>query len=354
MITHAEVERTEVAVGVDAHKDCHVAVAINMLGVVLGTGSFATTAAGHRELLDWVQTLGLAKRAGMEGTGSYEAGLPRAAGVEVVEVNRPNRAMRRRRGKSDVVDAEAAARSVLSGEAAVVPKNGDGPVGATRVLKIAEDSAVKARVQAVNRLRSVLVNAGTLVREPLEELPLPRLIVQCAPGDWKGLGPAEAAVVHTLGCFARRIQFLDAKISDVFKQRTSLIQQAAPDLLQLPGIGPDSAAALLIAAGGNPRPPQGGGVLRRALRHQSGRGISGKTSRRRLSRGGSRPANPALFRAVLSRLRWDPATQEYARRRTTEGLSKREIIRCLKRYLARTVYEILRSNLVMPTTPCNP
>ncbi|MGW8367000.1 IS110 family transposase [Streptomyces wedmorensis] len=357
MITHAEVEQTEVVVGVDTHKDCHVAVAISMLGVVLGTGSFAATAAGYQELLDWVQTLGLVKRAGVEGTGSYGAGLTRAlraTGVEVVEINRPNRAMRRRRGKSDAVDAEAAARSVLSGEAAVVPKNGDGPVEAIRVLKIAKDSAVKARVQAVNQLRSVLVNAGTLVREPLEDLPLPRLIVQCATGSWKGLEPVEAAVVHTLGCLARRIQFLDAEIKDVFKQMTSLIQQTAPDLLQLQGIGPDSAAALLIAAGDNPDRLRGEASFAALCGTSPVEASSGKTSRRRLNRGGNRQANAALFRAVLSRLRWDPATQEYARRRTTEGLSKREIIRCLKRYLARTVYKILRANLPIPAATCNP
>lgn len=132
----AEVEQTEIVIGVDTHKDCHVAVTISMLGLVLRTGSFAATAADYRELLDWVQTLGLVKRAGVEGTGSYGAGPTRAlraAGVEVVEVNPPKPAMRRRRGKSDVVDAEAAARSVFSGEAAVVPKNGDGPVEAIRV-----------------------------------------------------------------------------------------------------------------------------------------------------------------------------------------------------------------------------
>ncbi|MGI5255447.1 IS110 family transposase [Actinacidiphila glaucinigra] len=348
-----DADQAEVVVGVDTHKDCHVAVAISMLGVVLGTGSFPASAAGYEELLRWARTTGQVKRVGVEGTGSYGAGLTRAlrtAGVEVLEVNRPNRALRRRRGKTDAVDAEAAARAVLSGEAAVVPKNGDGPVEAIRVLKIAKDSANKARVQAVNQLRSVLVNASSRVREPLEHLSLPQLIVRCSAGSCTGLGPAETAVVHTLGRLARRVQYLDAEIKDALKQMTSLIQQMAPDLLQVQGIGPDSAAALLIAAGDNPERLRGEASFAALCGTSPVEASSGKTRRRRLSRGGNRQANAALFRAVLSRLRWDPTTQKYLQRRTAEGLSKREIIRCLKRYLARTVFKILRASLPLPNT----
>ncbi|MDX3078646.1 IS110 family transposase [Streptomyces sp. MI02-7b] len=348
-----DADQAEVVVGVDTHKDCHVAVAISMLGVVLGTGSFPVSAAGYQELLDWARATGQVKRAGVEGTGSYGAGLTRAlhaAGVEVLEINRPNRALRRRRGKTDAVDAEAAARAVLSGEAAVVPKNGDGPVEAIRVLKIAKDSASKARVQAVNQLRSVLVNASSRVREPLEHLSLPHLIVQCSTGSWTGLEPAELALTCTLGRLARRVQYLDAEIKDALKQITALIQQTAPDLLQVQGIGPDSAAALLIAAGDNPDRLRGEASFAALCGTSPVEASSGKTSRRRLSRGGNRQANAALFRAVLSRLRWDPTTQKYLQRRTAEGLSKREIIRCLKRYLARTVFKILRASFSQPNT----
>lgn len=162
-------DQTEIVIGVDTHKDCHVAVALSPLGVVLDSRTFPVTAAGYQELLDWSRNLGRVTRVGVEGTGSYGVGLTRAlraAGVLVIEVNRPNRAMRRRRGKSDAVDAEAAARAVLSGEATAAPKSGDGPIEAIRVLKIAKDSAVKARVQAVNQLKAVLVNAPARVREP--------------------------------------------------------------------------------------------------------------------------------------------------------------------------------------------
>ncbi|GJF33659.1 hypothetical protein KNE206_63590 [Kitasatospora sp. NE20-6] len=179
----------------------------------------------------------------------------------------------------------------------------------------------------MNQLRSVLISASPRVREPLEALPLPRLIVQCAAEGWSGLAPAEEAVVHTLGSLARRIQFLDAEIKDVLNRMTSMIQATAPELMQVQGIGPDSAAALLMAAGDNPDRLRGEASFAALCGTSPVEASSGKTNRRRLSRGGNRQTNAALFRAVLSRLRWDPATQEYMRRRTTEGLSKREIIR---------------------------
>ncbi|MFJ2008734.1 IS110 family RNA-guided transposase [Streptomyces chartreusis] len=347
-------DQTEIVFGVDTHKDCHVVVVLSMLGALLGSRSFATTAAGHRNLLAWVETLGRVNRAGVDGTGSYGAGLARslrAAGVQVVEVNRPNRAMRRRRGKSDTVDAEAAARAVLGGEATVVPKRGDGPVEAVRVLKIAKDSAVKARVQAINQLRAVLVNAEPAMREPLEKLALPQLVAHCAALHHDGPDPAEAAVADTLGRLSRRIQFLEAEIGDARRQMTVLVQRTAPDLLQVNGIGADSAAALVIAVGDNPERLRSEGSFAALCGTSPVEASSGKTRRRRLNRGGNRQANAALFRAVLSRMRWEPATQKYVQRRTADGLSKREIIRCLKRYLARTIYKILCPTCPQPTHP---
>ncbi|WP_326757606.1 transposase [Streptomyces phaeochromogenes] len=211
------VDRNEIVIGVDTHKDCHVAVALSALGAVLDSRSFPVTADGYQDLLDWSRNMGRVTRAGVEGTGSYGVGLTRAlqaAGVHVIEVNRPNRAMRRRRGKSDVVDAEAAARAVFSGEATATVKSGDGPIEAIRVLKIAKDSAVKARVQAVNQLKAVLVNAPAGVREPLDGLAVPQLLGWCTTLAQDGLGAAGSAVVHTLRRLARRVQYLDAEIKN--------------------------------------------------------------------------------------------------------------------------------------------
>ncbi len=293
-------------------------------------------------------------RAGVEGTGSYGAGLTRSlrmAGVRVVEVNRPNRAMRRRRGKSDAVDAEAAALAVLGGEAVTVPKDSDGPVEAIRVLKGTKDSTVKARVQAVNRLKNLLVNAPAHIREPLEGLSLARLVAQCKTLAPATIGTVAASVTQALARLARRIQYLDAEAKDTLQQMTALLHRTAPALLQISGIGPDSVASLLIAAGDNPQRLHSEAAFVALYGTSPVEASSGKTSRRRLNRGGNRQANAALFRTVLSRLRWDAATQAYMCRRTTEGLSKREIIRCLKRYLARTIYKIIRTALAQPATP---
>ncbi|MEV6107116.1 IS110 family transposase [Streptomyces sp. NPDC051940] len=334
--------------GVDTHKDFHVAVVLSGLGVLLDGETFPATADGYRKLVAWASGFGPVGQAGVEGTGSYGAGLTRwlrTQGVQVVEVNRPNRAMRRRRGKTDAVDAEAAARAVLAGHARVVPKLGVGPIEAIRVVKLTKDSASKARVQAINQLRNVLITAEAAVRDSLEGLSLSRLLTRCT--DLEGQGQA---VTLTLARLARRIRYLDQEIRDANRQLATLVQAAAPELLQLAGIGPDSAAALLIAAGDNPQ------RLRSEASFAALCGVcpieasSGKTRRHRLNRGGNRQANAALFRAVLSRLRWDPTTQEYVQRRITDGLSKREAIRCLKRYLARTVYKILIRHNPEPTT----
>ena len=152
----------EIILGVDTHKDLHVAAVISMLGALLDTANFPTTAAGYQQLLAWAQGFGVLRRAGVECTGSYGAALTRhlrAADIMVTEVNQPDKASRRRRGKTDAIDAEAAARAVLSGQATATAKTGDGPVEMVRVFKLAKTSAVKSRTQALNQLKAVLVCA---------------------------------------------------------------------------------------------------------------------------------------------------------------------------------------------------
>jgi transposase len=173
----------EVILGVDTHNDVHVAAVITALGVLLSSTNFPATAVGYRALLAWVGSFGTLRRAGVEGTGSYGAALARhlrAAGVEVIEVNQPDKAHRRRRGKTDTLDAEAAARAVLSGRASGSAKAGDGPVEMLRVFKVAKDSAVKARTQAINQLKAALVAADPALREALSGLTNTMLIRRCA------------------------------------------------------------------------------------------------------------------------------------------------------------------------------
>ncbi|WP_027343048.1 IS110 family RNA-guided transposase [Hamadaea tsunoensis] len=334
----------DIVLGVDTHKDVHVVVALSSLGAVLDSRGFPTTARGYDELLTWARSLGTVRRVGVEGTGSYGAALTRALlaeGVDVIEVNCPDRSTRRRKGKSDTVDAEAAARAVISGSATALPKTLNGPVEAMRVLKVAKDSATKARVQAVNQLKSVIVSADPELRESLSGLSTRRLVARCAELDATDHDGVMAATLHTLRQLARRIQYLASEILDLQARITVEIKASTPALLEVSGIGLDSAAALLIAAGDNPHRLTSEASFAAVCGVSPVEASSGKTQRLRLNRGGNRSANAALYRAVLTRLRWDTATQEYLRRRTTEGMSKREVIRCLKRYLARTIYKII-------------
>ena len=245
----------EVIVGVDTHSDVHVAAVITALGVLLGTAHFPTTSAGYQALVGWVGTLGRLRRAGVEGTGSYGAALTRhlrAAGVEVIEVNAPDKPARRRRGKTDTLDAEAAARAVLSGRASGSAKTGDGPVEMLRMLKMAKDSAVKARSQTINQLKAVLVAADPALREALSGLTNTMLIRRCAQLEATTPADVTSAAVYTLRLLARRIRELTAEICDLIHHITTTITRHCPTLLTRPGVGPDNAAAVLITAGDNP------------------------------------------------------------------------------------------------------
>ncbi|MEU1203416.1 IS110 family transposase [Streptomyces sp. NPDC005813] len=346
---HVPADAEDVLLGVDTHKDVHAAAVITVLGAALDGRSFPATADGYRQLLDWARSFGVLRRAGVECTGSYGAALTRhlrAEGIEVTEVNQPDKAARRRHGKTDAIDAEAAARAVLTGRATAAAKTGDGPVEMLRLFKLAKGSAIKSRTQAINQLKSVLVSADSALRESLARLSNPHLIKQCADLDTQhARGPAGAAR-HTLRLLARRIRHLTEEIDDLNKRIAEAVEVSTPGLLEVRGVGPDSAAALLISAGDNPERLASEASFAALCGTSPVEASSGKTQRRRLNRGGDRQANAALYRIVLSRLRWDDRTRHYLQRRLTEGKRRREIIRCLKRYVAREIYRLL-----VPATP---
>ncbi|MGW6263697.1 IS110 family transposase [Streptomyces sp. NPDC055085] len=334
----------EILLGVDTHKDVHAAAIITTLGAALDGRSFPATAEGYCQLVFWARSFGVLQRAGVECTGSYGAALTRhlrAEGIEVTEVNQPDKAARRRHGKTDAVDAEAAARAVLSGRATATAKTSDGPVEMMRLFKLAKGSAIKSRTQAINQLKSVLVSADATLRESLTGLTNSLLFKRCAELEAPdALGPAAAACV-TLKLLARRIQHLTDEINDLNKRITEAVKMRTPSLLEVNGVGPDSAAVLLIAAGDNPERIGSEASFAALCGTSPVEASSGKTQRRRLNRGGDRQANAALYRIVLSRLRWDGRTQDYLRRRLAEGKTRREIIRCLKRYVAREIYRLI-------------
>ena len=335
----------QIIVGVDTHKDQHVAVAIDQQGVRLGERHVSATIHGYEELERWSHRQGDIGAFGIEGTGSYGAGVARfltGRGYSVIEVNRPDRSVRHRKGKSDPVDAEMAARAVLAGVADSIPKSGEGEVEMIRMLKSARDSAVKARTQAVNQMKALVVTAPAELRETLNGLTTSALAKRCGNFRPGRLDDPKMAAKYALRSLACRYRQLSDEIQKLEAELERLTRSIAPALLNVFGVGPDTAATLLVAAGSNPD------RLRSEAAFASLCGVnpipasSGKTNRHRLNRGGDRQANAALYRIVIVRLCYDPRTQAYMRRRTAEGMSKREVIRCLKRYVAREVYSIIQ------------
>jgi len=343
MTTMPQPVPTLVTVGVDTHADSHVAVAKDSFGRYLDATSVATTPVGYAELLGWAQRLGQITAWGIEGTGSFGAGLTRflrGHGQVVVEVNRPDRQARRRRGKSDPLDAEAAARAVQAQQGSV-PKAGDGQVEMIRSLRVARSTAMKARTQAINALKGLLVTAPDELREQLRDLSTVRLVQTAAALELGPVTTPVAAATLGLRTLACRYQALSAELTVLDAELDRLTAAAAPKLLALFGVGPDSAGALLVAAGDNPDRLRSNAAFSMLCGASPIEASSGKTRRHRLNRGGDRQANAALHRIVVARLRHDARTQDYLVRRIREGKSKKEAIRCLKRYVAREVFAAL-------------
>jgi transposase len=331
--------------GIDTHKDFHVAAALDQLGRLLGTERFPTSAVGYGQLEAWLRSFGELAIVGVEGTGSWGAGLSRFLlrhSVEVREVNRPNR-QRRRQGKSDPADAISAARSVQSGEASGLPKAGQGPVESIRMLRMTRRSAIKARTQALNQIKAIIDTAPDELREQLICLSNRKLIVTIR--RFRVSGSSGLAVAKTsLKLLAGRIVELDEEILHLDELLGGLLQSTAPRLLSIRGVGPESAGALLVAAGDNPERLRSEPSFAALCGASPLDASSGRQQRHRLNRGGDRQANCALFRIVLCRLAWDHETKAYMARRVAEGKAKKEVIRCLKRYVAREVYTALRSD----------
>jgi transposase len=335
-----------VTVGVDTHRDVHVAAALDGRGGLIATESFPTTAQGHRLLESWAVSFGETGVFGIEGTSAYGAGLTRhliAQGHRVVEVDRPNRQIRHRRGKSDAIDAEAAARAVLAGTATGAPKHTDGAVEAIRVLRVARRSAMKARTEAIVQLRSLIITAPDDVRASLHGLSLRALLATCARLRPGAPMTARDATRWALKSLAQRCHLLDTEIETLNAQLEPLVRSACPELLAVHGVGVEIAGQLLVTAGDNPERLRSEACFAKLCGVAPIPASSGQTHRFRLNRGGDRQANAALYRIVLVRMRWDPRTVAYVQRRTTDGRTKREIIRCLKRYVAREVFPLLQN-----------
>ena len=341
------VEKTRPVVGgVDTHADVHVAAVVDHLGGVLGIETFDTTESGYQQLVRWFRSYGPVRLVGVEGTGSYGAGLARhltRAEIELVEVDRPNRQARYRDGKSDSLDAVAAARAALCGVALGRPKSRDGHVEAIRVLTVVRRSAVSERIVTLNQLRHLCFTADPVIRRRFEGLSVAQLTKTAAtlkprPGD----DQVRYSTLFAIRALGRRVVYLRDEVEELTALVKPLINQHAPGLMGVYGVGYEVAAKLLIAAGDNPDRL----TSEQAFAHMCGtaplQASSGKTQRHRLNRGGNRQANNALYRVVITRMSSDQRTRDYVARRRAEGKSTGEIVRILKRYVAREVFKHLR------------
>ena len=354
MATIAQLEPGQIVGGVDTHKHIHVAAVLDHIGRVLAVESFPVTRIGYRQLLGWLRRHGDIVAVGVEGCGSWGAGLARhlnAEGLAVVEVNRPNRQNRRRRGKSDPVDAEAAGRAVLNGEATVIPKTGDGPVEALRQLRVARAGAIKARTAAANQFHSLCDTAPESIRAQLRSLTFKKRITTAQRWRPRHHPSTQAASRQALMSVARRWRALDDEAKTLRSEIKLILDQLAPQLLDHHGVGYDTASQLLIAAGDNPDRLAHERSFAALCGSSPVEASSGKTNRHRLNRGGDRQANSALWTIALVRMASHAPTRTYVDRRTADGLSKREIMRCLKRYIARELFPDIQAIVTPHHTP---
>ncbi len=338
----------EIILGVDTHLDTHVGVVIDSCGKVLDALSIETSITGYHQLLKWARSFGNVQRAGVEGTGTYGAGLAQVLGdhgIDVREINRPDRSMRRFRGKSDPTDTESAARSVLSGNALTIPKLRSGAAEAMRIASVATRSAVKARTQTINQLRALLVSAPERVRVKLWKTKSEQCVESCVWLRTLGESRSLKTLATTLRLLARRWLYLTAELRELDGTLDDLTQHAAIRLRRQFGVGPQTAATLLAIAGDNPERLRSEAALAALCGVNPLPASSGKTVRHWLNRGGNRSANNALWTIAMVRMRSEPRTRAYIARRTAEGKSTKEIHRCLKRYIIRELYPLILADL---------
>lgn len=340
--------RKGVVGGIDTHADVHVAAALDQLGALIATCSFTADPAGYARLHDWLAGHGPVVGVGIEGTGSYGAGIARflgAHGIAVHEVTRPERSTRRRIGKSDTIDAEAAARAVITGRALAIPKSRDGAVEAVRVLCVARRSAVRARTQASNQIVALIGASPDSLRSELRALRVRARIDVCSGfAATDTIDPIDATR-HALRVLAQRWQHLDDEIARLDTHLAVAVPHAAGTLLDIYGVGINTAATLLVTAGDNPDRMHSEAAFAALCGVNPIPASSGKTTRHRLNRGGDRHANSALWRIAMVRLSHHQPTRDFAHQRAQTGKTKPEIIRILKRYIAREVYPHLRASL---------
>lgn len=335
----------KIIVGIDTHKEFHHAAVITALGEAIEDHRFEATATGYGLLLGWAQSHGEVLRVGVEGTGSYGAGLTarlRLAGLTVIDVIAPDKQERRLRGKTDRIDAYSAARAVLAQRATTIPKTRDGDVEAVRVLRTTRHLLVKQRTETMNQLQGFIVSAPEPLRARLAGLGGKKLAQACQKlRNRAGDDIVTTATVQVLRSLGARWLAAKLEADQLEGHIRKLVVDYAPELLAVHGVGPDVAAVLLAVCGENANRL----TSEASLAHLAGTApvpaSSGKTNRHRLNRGGNRQGNAAFHRIVLVRMRSHPETRDYVAKTLARGKTKRDAMRLLKRYLAREIFPIL-------------
>ena len=346
------VRSDRIVVGVDTHKHVHVAAIMDAIGGTVATMTIAADSGGYRQLMEWAASFGRIMAFGIEGTGSYGSALAsfvRRHGHKVIEVNRPDRRLRRLNGKSDTLDAVNAARAVLSGVATAIPKSADGTVEMLRQLKVAHDTAVKNRAATMVTLKALLVHAPEELRLEVtrkSQLKLARHLAALRP---RALQTPEDSARHALRSLAKRWLYLDNEAAELAAMIEELVKRTAPQLLEPIGIGVDTAAEILIVVGDNPDRIHTEAALAKLAGISPIPASTGqKSGRHRINHGGHRQLNAAIYRTVIVRMRFHEPTIAYVARRTAQGKTKRDIIRCLKRYVIREVYHLVKAKRTPP------
>ncbi|WP_418005417.1 IS110 family transposase [Mycobacterium sp. PDNC021] len=343
-------ESARIVAGADTHADTIHVAAITMTGAAVDDREFPTTRAGYSAAISFLTSLGQVERIGVEGTASYGAGFTRvltAAGVEVVEVTRAVKSTRRLRGKSDPLDAYSAARTALAGDGLATPK--DDTTAGLRALHVARRSAVKHRTAVINQIKAMLVSAPDVIREKyrgLTTLKMVEAIARCRPDTQPE--PWAQSMLSAAKLLAQRVQFLETQAEALGAQIDAFVTAANPALRAAHGVGADTAAQLLITAGANPHRLHSEAAFAALCGAAPVPASSGKTNRHRLSRGGDRAANSALHRIALVRMSNHDRTRDYVQRQVTKGHSKKEILRKLKRAIAREIFTLLTRQIDVP------
>lgn len=340
-------ENIKVIVGIDTHADTHHVALITEFGKHVADRKFLAVGSGYREIAEYITQYGPVIAVGIEGTGSYGAELTRvltAGGFTVKEVNRPNRQARRLHGKSDPLDAYQAAESVLAERGTSTPKTRTGYVEALRVLRTARTSAMKARTAVLTQISAVLTAAPEPIRAKYRgqsNEARARAMASSRPGT--DVADPMIATAVTLKRMAARYHYLSAEITDSDGELAGIIAINAPELTLIKGVGTAVASQLLVTIGDNPERLTTEAQFAALVGVAPIPASSGKTSRHRLSRGGDRAANASIHRIVLVRMAKDQRTRDYVAKRTADGKGKLEIMRCLKRYVAREIYRVLQN-----------